>query len=197
MENFYGYARVSTREQNVDRQLAALCEAGVPKGNIFVDKVSGKDFNRSEYQRMVRRLRQGTVLFVLSIDRLGRNYREIIEEWRSITQKKQADIVVLNMPLLDTRTGKGLMGTFISDLVLQILSFVAEHERANIRERQREGIRAAKRRGVQFGRPSLPLPPCFQEQRRLWLAGSCTLQEAATACGMTLSTFYRRARPKK
>ena len=189
MENFYGYVRVSTREQNIDRQLAALCEAGVPKGNIFVDKVSGKDFNRSEYQRMVRRLRQGTVLFVLSIDRLGRNYREIIEEWRRITQKKQADIVVLDMPLLDTRTGKGLMGTFISDLVLQILSFVAEHERAN--------IKAANRRGVQFGRPPLPLPPCFHEQRSLWLAGNRTLQEAATACGMTLSTFYRRARQKR
>ena len=154
----YGYMRVSSKEQNEERQRVALLEAGLKEKNIYLDKQSGKDFKRPQYKALYRKLKKDDVLFVKSIDRLGRNYQEIIEQWRNITRLQQADIVVLDMPLLDTRRGKDLMGTFMSDIVLQVLSFVAENERTNIRQRQAEGIAAAKARGVKFGRPSIPLP---------------------------------------
>ena len=158
----YGYVRVSTREQKEDRQLLALRELSIPEENIFLDKQSGKDFLRPQYQRLVRKLKPDDLLYIKSIDRLGRNYGEILEQWRILTKEKQIDIVVLDMPLLDTRRGKDLMGTFLSDIVLQVLSFVAENERANIRQRQLEGIAAAKARGVRFGRPPRPLPVNYQ-----------------------------------
>ena len=157
----YGYVRVSTKDQNEDRQYIALRELCIPEENIFMDKQSGKDFVRPQYRRLVRRLKKDDLLYVKSIDRLGRNYTEILEQWRILTKEKGADIVVLDMPLLDTRRGKDLMGTFLSDIVLQVLSFVAENERSNIRQRQAEGIAAAKARGVRFGRPPLPLPENF------------------------------------
>ena len=156
--NSYGYVRVSSRDQHEDRQMAAMAEVGVPSEHLFVDKQSGKDFHRPQYQRLLRRLRPGDVLYVKSIDRLGRSYREIQEQWKLLTKDRSVDLVVLDMPLLDTRLGKDLLGTFISDVVLQVLSFVAENERVNIRQRQAEGIAAAKARGVKFGRPRLPLP---------------------------------------
>ena len=162
MGNTYGYARVSSREQNESRQLAALDEMNVPRNNIFVDKQSGKDFNRPRYQQLLKKLRTDDLLYIKSIDRLGRDYREILEQWRILTKDKKIDIVVLDMPLLDTRRGKDLMGTFLSDIVLQLLSFVAENERENIRQRQKEGIEAAKQRGVRFGRPTQPLPEDFK-----------------------------------
>lgn len=157
-KNYYGYARVSHRDQNADRQMVALSEAGILRGRIFLDKQSGKDFNRPQYRKLLRRLNENSVLYIKSIDRLGRNYDEIQEQWRIITKEKKADIVVLDMPLLDTRRGKDLLGTFLSDIVLQVLSFVAENERNNIRQRQMEGITAAKARGVKFGRPTVKLP---------------------------------------
>lgn len=187
----YGYIRVSSKDQNEDRQQIALELQGVDK--IFTDKQSGKDFNRPEYQKMVKRLHAGDVLYVLSIDRLGRNYEEIQEQWRYITKEKRADIVVLDMPLLDTRKGKDLMGTFIADLVLQILSFVAQTEREHIKQRQAEGIAAAKARGVKFGRPPTELPENFQETCQQWKAGEITGTAAAEMCGMALSTFRYRA----
>lgn len=156
--NTYGYIRVSTREQNEDRQRIALREAGVPEKNVCMDKQSGKDFNRPQYKRLLRKLKKDDLLYIKSIDRLGRNYEEILRQWRFLTKEKGVDIVVLDMPLLDTRRGKDLMGTFLSDIVLQVLSFVAENERTNIRQRQAEGIAAAKTRGVRFGRPPLPCP---------------------------------------
>lgn len=185
----YGYARVSTKEQKEDRQLVALHSAGVSMKNIYIDKQSGKDFNRPVYQKLISRLNQNDIVYIKSIDRLGRNYEEILEQWRILTREKQVDIIVLDMPLLDTRRGKDLMGTFLSDVVLQILSFVAENERENIKQRQREGISAAKARGVQFGRPPLPLPDTFQTAVLNWKAGSITASEAAKICGMPLSTF--------
>jgi DNA invertase Pin-like site-specific DNA recombinase len=157
----YGYVRVSTREQNDERQRIALREAGIEGCSIYADQVSGKDFQRPQYLRLLRRLRKGDLLYVLSIDRLGRNYGEILEQWRLLTKKMGVDICVLDMPLLDTRRGKDLVGTFLSDIVLQVLSFVAENERVNIRQRQAEGIAAAKARGVRFGRPPKPLPDNF------------------------------------
>ena len=169
MENqIYGYIRVSSRDQNEDRQLIALRGKGVPDNRIYMDKQSGKDFDRPKYKRLVRRLRHGDLLYLLSIDRLGRNYREIQEQWRLLTQEKGVDICVLDMPLLDTRQGKDLMGTFIADLVLQILSFVAQNERENIRKRQAEGIAAAKARGVKFGRPPIPVPDNFYAVHKAW-----------------------------
>ncbi|MBP3519976.1 MAG: recombinase family protein, partial [Oscillospiraceae bacterium] len=164
----YGYVRVSTAEQNEDRQLIALREMGVPKKNIFMDKLSGKDFRRPAYRRLVKRMKKNDLLYVKSIDRLGRNYEEIQNQWRRLTKEKGVDIVVLDMPLLDTRRGKDLMGTFLSDIVLQVLSFVAENERTNIRQRQAEGIAAAKARGVKFGRPPLPLPENFYAVHKAW-----------------------------
>ncbi len=189
----YGYVRVSTREQNEDRQMIALKEAGVTRGNIFMDKLSGKNFDRPQYHKLVRRLKSEDLLYVKSIDRLGRNYEEILEQWRILTKEKGIDIVVLDMPLLDTRRGKDLMGTFLSDIVLQVLSFVAENERTNIRQRQAEGIAAAKARGVRFGRPSSPLPDGFHEIYLCWKDGKITGTEAAKECNMPLSTFRYRA----
>ena len=189
----YGYIRVSTREQNEDRQWIALREVGVPEKNILLDKQSGKDFLRPQYRRLVRKLKKDDLLYIKSIDRLGRNYGEILEQWRLLTKEKGVDIVVLDMPLLDTRRGKDLMGTFLSDIVLQVLSFVAENERVNIRQRQAEGIAAAKARGVRFGRPPKPLPENFHSVYQRWKAGKLTGTAAAKECGMPLSTFRYRA----
>lgn len=190
----YGYARVSSREQNEDRQMIAFDEANVPKENIFVDKQSGKDFNRPKYRRLLRRLKVDDVLFVKSIDRLGRDYAEILEQWRILTKEKKIDIVVIDMPLLDTRRGKDLMGTFLSDIVLQVLSFVAENERKNIRQRQKEGIEAAKLRGVQFGRPLKPMPENFRHIYDRWIGKKITGEEAAQLCNVARATFYRKVR---
>ena len=190
----YGYIRVSSREQNEDRQKIAMKEAGVPEKNIFSDQQSGKDFNRPQYQKLLRRLHRDDVLYIKSIDRLGRNYSEILEQWRVLTKDRGIDIVVLDMPILDTRLGKDLMGTFLSDVVLQVLSFVAENERTSIRQRQAEGILAAKARGVKFGRPPVPLPENFYEVHSAWRNQKMTLKEAACACGMPVGTFYGKAR---
>ena len=189
MQN-YGYIRVSSTDQNEDRQRIALQEKAVPRHNIFMDKQSGKDFDRPQYKRLVRRLREGDLLYVLSIDRLGRNYAEIQNQWRILTKEIRVDICVIDMPLLDTRNGKDLMGTFIADLVLQILSFVAQSERENIRKRQEQGIAAAKARGVRFGRPPRPLPENYPSAYHRWKAGAIT---GAKECGMPLSTFRYRA----
>ena len=189
----YGYVRVSTREQKEDRQLLALRELSIPEENIFLDKQSGKDFLRPQYQRLVRKLKPDDLLYIKSIDRLGRNYGEILEQWRILTKEKQIDIVVLDMPLLDTRRGKDLMGTFLSDIVLQVLSFVAENERSNIRQRQAEGIAAAKARGVRFGRPPRPLPVNYHSAYQRWKAGAISGTVAARECGMPLSSFRYRA----
>ncbi len=189
----YGYVRVSTREQNEDRQLIALNEIQVPKKNIFIDKQSGKDFERPQYKKLLKKLRRDDLLYIKSIDRLGRNYNEIQEQWRILTKEKGIDIVVLDMPLLDTRRGKDLMGTFLSDIVLQVLSFVAENERMNIRQRQAEGIAAAKAKGVRFGRIPKPLPENFHAVYQRWKRGEITGTAAAKECGMPLSTFRYRA----
>ncbi|MBE5864514.1 MAG: recombinase family protein [Lachnospiraceae bacterium] len=194
MGKAYGYARVSTREQNELRQLVALHEMGITKKDLFLDKQSGKDFNRPMYKKLVARLREGDLIYVKSIDRLGRNYQDIIEQWKLITQNKRADIVVLDMPLLDTRRGKDLMGTFLTDVVLALLSYVAENERTNIVTRQAEGIAAAKAKGVKFGAPVKEIPEKFEEARRLWMERQMTLREAALLCGMPKSTFYEKAR---
>ena len=189
----YAYVRVSTREQNEDRQLIAMNELQVPKKNIFIDKQSGKDFERPSYKKLIKRLKKDDLLYIKSIDRLGRNYNEIQEQWRILTKEKAVDIVVLDMPLLDTRRGKDLMGTFLSDIVLQVLSFVAENERINIRQRQAEGIAAAKAKGVRFGRPPKPLPGNFEEVYRRWEKGEITGTAAARGCRMPLSTFRNKA----
>lgn len=189
----YGYARVSLKEQTEQRQIIALTEFGVSSKNIYMDKQSGKDFERPRYKRLIKRLRPGNLLVVQSIDRLGRNYSEILEQWRLITKEKRADILVLDMPLLDTRRGRDLMGTFLSDIVLQVLSFASENERINIRQRQAEGIAAAKSRGVRFGRPPRPLPDNFHILYQKWRAGKITGTAAAKACGMPLATFRYRA----
>ena len=185
MGKVYGYVRVSSVEQNEDRQLLAMEKAGVAAGNIFMDKQSGKDFRRSDYERMVSKLQKGDLIYIVSIDRLGRNYAEIQNHWRMLTKEIGIDICVLDMPLLDTRNGKDLMGTFIADLVLQILSFVAENERENIRKRQEQGIAAAKKRGVRFGRPETLVPNNFGEIVKKWETGQIKFGEA---------TFYRRLR---
>ncbi|WP_322173642.1 recombinase family protein [Acutalibacter caecimuris] len=189
----YGYIRVSSTEQNADRQLIAMRQRAVPLGNIYADKRSGKDFERPQYKRLVKRLRPGDLVYVKSIDRLGRNYREIQEQWRVLTKEKEVDLCVIDMPLLDTRVAKDLMGTFIADLVLQILSFMAESERENIRQRQAEGIAAAKARGVRFGRPEQELPEEFAALCRAWREKKITLRDAAEACGLAKSTFYDAA----
>ncbi len=191
MTDTYGYARVSTKEQKEDRQLLALWEMKVPRKNIYTDRQSGKDFNRPMYRRLLKRLKEDDLLYIQSIDRLGRNYEEILEQWRVLTREKKVDIVVLDMPLLDTRRGKDLMGTFLSDIVLQVLSFVAENERKTIRQRQREGIEAAKLRGVQFGRPRKPLPENFEQICVLWQSGELSSRKAAKLCGMPLTSFCR------
>lgn len=191
--NTYGYVRVSTRDQNEDRQLIALREMSIPDQNIFMDRQSGKDFNRPQYKKLVKKLKPDDLLYIKSIDRLGRNYEEIQQQWRILTKEKGVDIVVLDLPLLDTRRGKDLVGTFLSDIVLQVLSFVAENERINIRKRQAEGIAAAKARGVKFGRPSIPLPDNFHQIHKDWRGKKLTLQQAATACAMPVGTFYAKA----
>ena len=190
----YGYIRVSSTDQNEDRQLIALYGKGVPDGRIYMDKQSGKDFKRPQYRRMVRKMKKDDLLYIKSIDRLGRNYKEIQEQWSILTKDKGIDICVVDMPLLDTRQCKDLMGTFIADLVLQILSFVAENERANIRQRQAEGIAAAKARGVKFGRPPVPVPENFYAVHRAWRSKKISLAQAAKECGMPVGTFYGKAR---
>lgn len=194
MGNIYGYVRVSSREQNEDRQLISLKEMGVPAENIFIDKQSGKDFNRPEYKKLIKSVRRDDVIYIHSIDRLGRNYEDILEQWRIITKEKGVDIVVIDMPLLDTRRGKDLMGTFLSDIVLQVLSFVAENERKNIRTRQAEGIAAAKARGVKFGRPEMKMPENFKETVTKWEKGKITVKEILKMYEMSESTFYRKVR---
>lgn len=191
--NIYGYMRVSSKEQNEDRQKIALTEMGVPENNIYMDKQSGKDFERTQYKRLLRKLNENSVLYIKSIDRLGRNYGELNEQWRIITKEKKADIVVIDMPLLDTSREKNLLGTFISDVVLALLSYVAENERINIKQRQAEGIAAAKARGVKFGRPPLPIPQNFYQMHKDWRAGKITIEEAAKACNMCPKTFYSKA----
>lgn len=192
MGNVYGYVRVSSIEQNEDRQMIALEKAGVSTGNIFMDKQSGKDFHRRNYEKLVSLLQEGDLLYIMSIDRLGRNYVEIQNQWRMLTKKIEIDICVIDMPLLDTRNGKDLMGTFIADLVLQILSFVAENERENIRKRQEQGIAAAKKRGVRFGRPKSKVPDNFQNIIQAWKCGNIRIEEVLEKCQMSKSTFYRR-----
>ena len=192
-ENIFGYIRVSTKDQNEDRQLVAMQNLSIPEKNLYMDKQSGKDFERPQYKKMVRRMKKDDLLYIKSIDRLGRNYGEILEQWRVLTKEKKIDIVVLDMPLLDTRRGKDLMGTFLSDIVLQVLSFVAENERTNIRQRQAEGIAAAKARGVRFGRPPAPLPANFHSCYQRWKAGKLTGVAAARECHMPMSSFRYRA----
>ena len=188
----YGYMRVSAKDQNEERQRIAMKEAGLDEKNIYLDKETGKHFKRKQYGRLLKRLKKDDLLYIKSIDRLGRNYEEILEQWRYLTKNKCVDIVVLDMPLLDTRRGKDLMGTFLSDIVLQLLSFVAENERTNIRQRQAEGIAAAKARGVRFGRPPKPLPRSFYRAYRRWKNGEITGTAAAGVCGMPLSSFRYR-----
>ena len=190
----YGYIRVSSKDQKEDRQQIALKEVGVELQNIYADKQSGKDFNHPQYKKMLRKLKKDDLLYIKSIDRLGRNYEEILQQWRILTKEKGVDIVVLDMPLLDTRRGKDLMGTFLSDIVLQVLSFVAENERTNIKQRQAEGIAAAKAQGIKFGRPPLPLPDNFYEVHKAWRSKKITLKQAAEACNMPVGTFYGKAR---
>ena len=194
MGKIYGYARVSTVNQNEDRQLAALLNKGVDEKNIFIDKQSGSDFDRPQYNRLLKKIRCGDLLYISSIDRLGRNYEGIREQWQRLSKELGADICVLDMPLLDTRTGKDLLGTFISDLVLQILSFVAQSERESIKKRQAEGIAAAKARGVKFGRPEKALPGDFEQMTRLWRGKNLPLSGILSACQISESTFYRRIR---
>lgn len=192
--NTYGYVRVSSIEQNEARQMVEMERVGVEKRFIFKDKQSGKDFKRPNYKKMVKKLKKGDLVYVLSIDRLGRNYEEIQEQWRYLVKEKEVDIAVIDMPLLDTRNGKDLMGTFLADIVLQILSFVAQNERENIRKRQAQGIAAAKAKGVRFGRAAIPLPPNFAEVVKSWEKGLLPFQEVLRQTGLSESTFYRRLR---
>ena len=193
-EKIYGYVRVSSIEQNEIRQLIALENAGVEKRHIFIDKQSGKNFDRPKYKRLVKKLKPGDLLYIQSIDRLGRNYIEIQEQWRILTKDKGVDICVIDMPLLNTRNGKDLLGTFIADIVLQILSFVAQTERENIRTRQAQGIAAAKSRGVKFGRPAKELPTNFYSVLAKWERQEITGREAAKECGMPVTTFLYKAK---
>ena len=190
----YGYVRVSSTDQNEERQISALREKQILQKNIYKDKQSGKDFERPQYKKMLKRLKAGDLLYILSIDRLGRNYKEIQNQWRILTKKIGVDICVIDMPLLDTRNGKDLMGTFIADLVLQILSFVAQSERENIRKRQSQGIAAAKKRGVRFGRPEKPMPEGFAETVKLWEKKEIDIKAVLEMCGLKEATFYRRLR---
>ena len=190
----YGYARVSTREQNEDRQIIALKEMGVPEKNIYIDKLSGKNFDRPQYKKLLKKLDSNSVLYIKSIDRLGRSYRDLSDQWQLITKEKGADVVVIDMPVLDTRREKNLLGTLISDLVLALLSYVAESEYRTIHQRQAEGIAAAKARGVRFGRKPLPLPDNFQDVYQKWKHKKITVSEAAIECGMAQTTFFNRAK---
>ena len=193
----YGYIRVSSHDQNEERQLIALQLLEIPKSNIYIDKQSGKNFDRPQYKKMVKKLKKDDLLYIKSIDRLGRNYSEILEQWRILTKIKCIDIVVLDMPLLDTRRGKDLMGTFLSDIVLQVLSFVAENERSNIRQRQAEGIAAAKARGVKFGRPAIEPPDQFNIIVCAWKNKEISIDEATQIYKMSASTFYRKVKALK
>ena len=194
----FGYIRVSTKEPYEDRQLLALRHFPVRDDRIFMDKLSGKDFNRPQYQKLLQKLKRGDILVVQSIDRLGRSYEEVLNQWRIITKEKQADIVVLDMPLLDTRqTGRDLMGTFVADLVLQILSYVAQTERENIRQRQKEGIAAARLRGVKFGRPRKPVPELFFQLKEQWEKKEITSRQAAKTLHIAQDTFLRWVREQE
>lgn len=193
MSKIYGYVRVSSVDQNEDRQMVALTAVGVPKNAIYMDKQSGKNFLRRQYQKLLEKLQAGDLLYIKSIDRLGRNYEEVQEQWRLLTKIKGVDIAVIDMPLLDTRRSKDLLGTFIADLVLQVLSFVAQNERENIRQRQAEGIAAAKKRGVRFGRPQKALPANFSKVQEQWQKGELTCREAAKLCNMPYGSFRRKA----
>ena len=190
----YGYVRISSMDQNEDRQMIAMNDVGVLESNIFIDKQSGKDFNRPEYMKMCRMLKEGDLLYILSIDRLGRNYEEIQNQWRILTKEIGVDVSVIDMPVLDTRRDKDLMGTFIADLVLQILSFVSESERENIKKRQEQGIAAAKARGVRFGRPEKPVPDDFGTIIKSWEKGKISFDDAVAKCGFSSATFYRKLR---
>ena len=194
MGNIYGYVRVSSRDQNEDRQLITMREMQVPEENIYVDKQSGKDFNRPQYKKLLRKVKPDDIIYIKSIDRLGRNYSEILEQWKLITKVKHVDLYVIYMPILDTRREKNLLGTFISDLVLTLLSYVAENERVNIRQRQAEGIAAAKARGVHFGRVPNPLPDNFYEVYQRWKMKKISISQAAQECGMPQTTFFDRAK---
>ena len=193
-QEIYGYVRVSSTDQNEDRQMLEMQRLKIKKKNIYIDKQSGKDFNRPSYQRLLGKLKKGDLLYVKSIDRLGRNYREIQDQWRVLTKEMEVDVVVIDMPLLDTRVYKDLMGTFIADLVLQVLSFVAENERVNIRKRQEEGIKAAKLKGVMFGRPMIKVPDNFGSLVKQWERGHIRAEDVAKECDMSIATFYRRLR---
>lgn len=194
MVQVYGYVRVSTREQKEDRQMIAMNELGIKKKNIYVDKQSGKDFNRPMYQKLLKKMKENDVLFVKSIDRLGRNYEEVLEQWRILTKEKNVDVVVIDIPILDTRLGKDLLGTLIADLVLAIFSYVSENERSTIKSRQKEGIQAAKQRGVQFGRPKKPIPENFEQIYEAWIKKEITTEEAARRCNFAKATFYNRVK---
>ena len=194
MGNVYAYCRVSSPDQNEDRQIICMRELQVQEENIFIDKQSGKDFNRPQYKKLLRKVKPDDLIYIKSIDRLGRNYTEILEQWKIITKDKKADLYVIDMPILDTRREKNLLGTFISDLVLTLLSYVAENERTVIRQRQAEGIAAAKARGVHFGRTPNPLPDNFYEVYQRWKMKKITVTEAASECGIPVSTFFGKAR---
>lgn len=194
MGSVYAYVRVSTLHQNEDRQMIAMNKIHIPEKNIYVEKQSGKDFNRPMYQKLLKRLKQDDVLYIKSIDRLGRNYDEVLEQWRILTKQKGVDIVVLDMPLLDTRKEKDLLGTLIADLVLSLLSYVSENERCAIRQRQREGIAAAKAKGVKFGRPPKSLPEDFEQVYLRWKKKEITGNEAASLCDCSRTTFYRKTK---
>ena len=194
MGKVFGYVRVSSKDQNEDRQMICMQELGIPRRNTYVDKQSGKDFKRPQYQKLLKKLKRNDVLYIKSIDRLGRNYEDVQTQWRILTKEMGVDIVVIDMPILDTRRGKDLMGTFLSDIVLQVLCFVAENERDNIRRRQAEGIAAARARGVRFGRPKVPVPDNFPELAQAYLNREITGVEAARLCGMSKSSFDRRCK---
>lgn len=194
MGNIYGYVRVSSRDQNEDRQLITMREMQVPEENIYVDKQSGKDFNRPQYKKLLRKVKSDDIIYIKSIDRLGRNYGEILDQWKLITKDKHVDLYVIDMPILDTRREKNLLGTFISDLVLTLLSYLAENERVNIHQRQAEGIAAAKARGVRFGRVPNPLPDNFYEVYQRWKMKKISVSQAAQECGMPQTTFFDRAK---
>ena len=193
-EKEYAYIRVSSRDQNEDRQKIAMVEYGIAPGNIYMDKQSGKDFERPGYQRLLRKLKAGDTIVVKSIDRLGRNYDEILEQWRLLTKQKQVDIIVLDMPLLNTKQGKDLTGVVIADIVMQLLSYVAQTEREFLQQRQAEGIAAAKSRGVQFGRRRIDRPEMYPEIKKAWEAGELTAGQAADALGVSRTTFFKWVR---
>lgn len=197
-KNIYGYVRVSTKEQNIDRQMSAMRTAGIPQNKIYIDKISGKDFKRPSYRKLVKRLKSDDILFIKSIDRLGRDYEEIIEQWRYLTKNKNIDIVVLDFPLLDTRNQmNGLTGKFLADMVLQVLSYVAQIERENTHQRQAEGIREAKAKGIRFGRPKREIPENFDEIYALWKKDSISQREAARRLKTNHHTFLSWAKEEK